>query len=475
MTIGNLINALAGLAVVITGCTDKHATSKYDLLREYDGKYEYSNPRTLNLEVSDYDSVLYAIIDDAQYPLKFISKDTFESPQKSPVIFNRDQNNSITSYTSDGQTFRYLGPTSGKREWYPRKELHRSEDSYKYVVPQNRNDGIAVADLNHSFKSPELLFNMVRQTIAGEFRDVHSILIWKDGKLVLEEYFYGYDENKPHQLRSASKSFIGTLVGIAIDQGHVKSENELLIPFFASEYREIDNLDLRKKRLTIKDFLTYRHGMDCNDEDVNSAGHELKMYESSDWIKFTLDLPMTQEPGVTSSYCTGCAQTIGRLVEIATQTPLVEYADKNLFQPMQIVNYKWRFKPDTSSIATFNQMYLRPRDILKLAIMYHQGGKWQGKQIVSNNWIAKTFAKDDHEFGYLWRHKSFDVGGRRYHSYLATGNGGQKINIWPELDMITIFTGGNYNAWLYGRTTPPNEMIPAYILRALESPAAENP
>src|SRR6185503_5093032 len=152
-------------------------------------------------------------------------------------------------------------------------------------------------------------------------------------------------------------------------------------------------------------------------------------------------------------------------VEVVTQTPLVAYADKNLFNPMGIKNYKWRFKPDTSSISTFNQMYLRPRDILKLAIMYQDNGKWQGQQIVSGEWVRKTFEKDDVEFGYLWRHKYFDVNGKRYNSYLATGNGGQKINIWPELNMITVFTGGNYNAWLYGKTTPPNEMIPHFILK----------
>jgi CubicO group peptidase (beta-lactamase class C family) len=156
------------------------------------------------------------------------------------------------------------------------------------------------------------------------------------------------------------------------------------------------------------------------------------------------------------------------MVELVTQTPLVEYADQNLFGPMNITDYKWRFSPDSSSISTFNQMYLRPRDILKLAVMYHNKGEWQGRQIVSAEWIRKTFAKEDVEFGYLWRHRYFEVDGQRYNSYLATGNGGQKINIWPELNMITVFTGGNYNSYLYGRTTPPNEMIPRYILKALK-------
>ena len=453
-------------SIIVYGCSVEKEKSQYENLVDYEGRYEYSNPESLVLATSNFDTTLYAIIDDAQYPLKYISKDTFETPQKSPLVFQRNAKAEVVSYLTDGKIFNLITKTIKKQEWFPRKELYNNAEAYQYQIPTKKEDGLQVGDLRKSFTNSEAIINMVKETIKGEFRDVHSILIWKDGNLVLEEYFYGYTEGKPHQLRSASKSFIGTLVGIAIDQGKIKNENELLLPLFKEEYNTINNKDIRKEKITIKDFLTYRHGMDCNDENSNTAGHEQKMMISNDWVKFTLDLPMIEEPGIKSSYCTGCAQTLGRMVEVVTQTPLVDYADKNLFVPMGIINYKWRFKPDTSSISTFNQMYLRPRDILKLSIMYLDKGKWQGKQIVSSDWIRRTFEKDDVEFGYLWRHKYFDVDGKRYNSYLATGNGGQKINIWPELNMITIFTGGNYNSYLYGRATPPNEMIPNYILKA---------
>jgi len=454
--------------MIVYGCSVGKQKSNYDKLLDYEGKYDYSNPASLTIAASNYDTTLYAIIDDAQYPLKYINRDSFQTPQKTSVIFQRDENKQVISYQQDGKSFKRITNTIERQEWFPKKELHNKPEKYHYQIPAERGDGLVAGDLHNSFSKPEAILNMVKETIRGEFRDVHSILIWKDGKLVLEEYFYGYDENKPHQLRSATKSFIGTLVGIAIDQGKIKSENELLLPFFKKEYASIENMDTRKEKITIKDFLTYRHGMDCNDEDPKTAGNELKLIQSPDWIKFTLDLPMVQEPGKISSYCTGCAQTIGRLVEVATETPLVDYADYYLFSPMGIKNYKWRFKPDTSSISTYNQMYLRPRDILKLAIMYYDNGKWQGRQIVSSDWVRKTFEKDDKEFGYLWRQKSFDVDGKTYNSYLATGNGGQKINIWPELNMITVFTGGNYNSWMiYGKNTPPNDMIPNFILKAL--------
>jgi CubicO group peptidase (beta-lactamase class C family) len=310
---------------------------------------------------------------------------------------------------------------------------------------------------------------MVKETIKGNFPDVHSILIFKNNKLVLEEYFYGYDENTPHQLRSATKPFIGGILGIAVDQGFIKSEKDGLLPYFNSIYPEIANLDKRKKEITIENFLMYRHGMDCENNNPESKGNESKMMQSKDWVKYTLDLPMVGEPGISSSYCTGCALTLGSLVEIATDKKIEDFAKENLFEPLNISNYKWTFEPNQTSSDNFSQAYFTPRDLIKLAKLFKDGGKWNGNQIISKSWIDKTFNMDKGDYGYLWEHKYFVVDGRTYNSYLASGNGGQKINIWPELDMITVFTGGNYNSYqLYGKSTPPNEMIPNYILKSVK-------
>ena len=213
----------------------------------------------------------------------------------------------------------------------------------------------------------------------------------------------------------------------------------------------------------------YRHGMDCENDNPKSKGNEQSMMESEDWVKHTLDLPMSTEPGKSSSYCTGCALTLGSLIEIATDKNIEDFAREYLFQPLGIENYHWTFEPNPASQSTFSQMYLTSRDLIKLAKMYKENGKWNNEQIISANWVSKTFDMDKGDYGYLWEHKYFVVNGKEYNSYLATGNGGQKINIWPELDMITVFTGGNYNSYaLYGKSTPPNEMIPKYILKSVE-------
>lgn len=455
--------------LVTTGCYSQKQKSEYGKLLKYEGNYEYVNKTTLDFVASELDTTLYAVIDKAKYPLKHIALDSFANNQNIPVVFERDKSNRITGYKTDGQEFKRITSSIEKMEMLPRKELFHNPDNYVYHKPKKTTDGLETGSLEDEFKNPEMIINMVKETIKGKFPDVHSILIYKNNKLVLEEYFYGYNKNMRHQLRSATKPFIGGIVGIAVDKGFIKSEKEKLLPYFKLKYPEIVNLDDRKKEITIENILMYRHGMDCENDNSKSKGNELKMMESKDWVKHTLDLPMVAEPGKSSSYCTGCPLTLGSLVEIATAKDIEGFAKENLFDPLGISNYNWTFEPNHASMTTFSQMYITPRDLIKLAKLFKDGGKWKDKQIISEDWVNKTFSMEDGEYGYLWQKKYFDIGGKRFRSFMASGNGGQKINIWPELDMITVFTGGNYNSYqLYGKNTPPNEMIPNYILKAVE-------
>lgn len=444
-------------------------TRYYQQLLEYEGEYEYTSGTALKIMASPIDSMLYAVIDHAKYPLHHVKDDTFSNVQNKRVVFNRDKQGNIRNYSFDGQSFKLITTDIKKMPMHAREVLFDHPENYEYQVPEATYDGLQTGSINRSFEHAGLIKDMVKATIKEEHPDVHSILIYKDNKLVLEEYFYGYDRDTKHQLRSATKPFIGSLVGLAIKTGSIDSEYDQLLPYFKSEYESFDHLNAQKGNTTIQDFLTYRHGLDCENNNPESAGNELQMMDSADWVKYTLDLPTAKQPGASASYCTGAALTMGRLVEVATGRPVEVFANEHLFKPMRINSYKWRFNPDPSSRETFSQMYLRPRDLIKLAAMYMDDGKWNGKQILPENWVEKTFKKYTDQFGYLWEHKYFTVEGKRYDSYMASGNGGQKINIWPDYNMVTVFTGGNYNTYLlYGKSSPPNQMIPKYILPALE-------
>jgi len=455
------------ISVLTTGCSEKTEKSLYDRFTDYEGHYEYMNGKEIQMVASEMDTTLYAILDNAKYPMTYIETDVFRDVQDSLVVFTRSDSE-VDGYRVEGQDFKLITKDFDRMEMFPRKELFHNPDGYTYHPPHKKQDGLETGNLRNEFGNPDLIVDMVKETIKGNYPDVHSILIYKNDKLVLEEYFYGYDADKPHQLRSATKAFIGGIVGIAVDQGFIKSEQDKLLPYFTSKYPEIDNLDDRKKAITIENFLTYRHGLDCENNNPESKGNETIMMQSKDWVEHTLDLPMVSEPGQSSSYCSGCPLTLASLVELATDMEIEAFAKANLFDPMGISNYEWTFEPNQKSMTTFSQMYIIPRDLVRLAKTYKDGGIFNGKQILRESWVNKTFTMENGDYGYLWEHKYIVVDGKQYNSYMASGNGGQKINIWPELDMITVFTGGNYNSYLlYGKSTPPNEMIPKYILNAL--------
>jgi transcriptional regulator with XRE-family HTH domain len=264
------------------GCSSQKEKSEHENLFDYEGKYEYVNKTTLDIMVSKFDTTLYAVIDKAKYPLKYIALDSFANIADIPVIFERNKSNQIIGYKTDGQKFKLISSDIEEIEMFPRKELFQNPDNYAYQKPKETSDGLKTGLLKEEFNNPEPIINMVKETIKGNFPDVHSILIYKNNKLVLEEYFYGYDENTPHQLRSATKPFIGGILGIAVDQGFIKSEKDRLLPYFDSRYPKISNLDKRKKEITIENFLMYRHGMDCENNNPESKGNELKMMQSKD-------------------------------------------------------------------------------------------------------------------------------------------------------------------------------------------------
>jgi CubicO group peptidase (beta-lactamase class C family) len=163
----------------------------------------------------------------------------------------------------------------------------------------------------------------------------------------------------------------------------------------------------------------------------------------------------------------------GRIVERATGKPLPAFAHENLFAPLGIRerDVRWDFTLSSSNAATFAQLYLRPRDMLKLGLLFKAEGHWGGHQIISREWVARSTARwstvGDQEYGYFWWHQWVDVttpeGTRRVDMVMATGNGGQKIYLVPSLDLVVVLTGGNYNASSPATGIMIKELLPAIL------------
>ena len=232
------------------------------------------------------------------------------------------------------------------------------------------------------------------------------------------------------------------------------------------------NPDPRKAKITVRDMMTMQSGLACNDHDNKSPGNEVIIDAKPDWVKATLDLPLINEPGTKGFYCSGGVAVVGRMVENATHTYLPYFAQKNLFGPLGISHsqYTWNYNL-TNADQEYSQIHLRPRDMLKLGILYKDGGKWHGKRVLSAGYAHDALSAmskvDDSEYGYFWwrpwLHVEMPAGPEQVHMGAAQGNGGQKIFILPEYDFVAVFTAGSYNAG----GSAPNKIMRTVILPRL--------
>jgi CubicO group peptidase (beta-lactamase class C family) len=432
----------------------------------------YADAPGHTLEIADGDG-LFAVVDEAKYPLRAAGMDRFTTVAGQLVMFPRDARGKVTGYTQDGEFHPRVSTTitaASAALARPRPEGQGSPADYRYRPPADLHDGIAVGDITRSDLGIATARAIVRGILAGTYRDVHGVLLYQRGRLVMEEYFYGYDARRPHQLRSATKSVVGALAGIAIDRGALSGVNEAVLP--RMRYASYANPDPRKAAITLGDLLAMSSGLDCNDHSTNSPGRETVIDGKPDWVKATLDLPMIHAPGTRAYYCSGGVAVVGRLIENAVHMRLPGYAQAHLFGPLGIARADWTWNYDlTDADKEYSQIHLRPRDMLKLGILFADGGRWHGRQIISEAWVRTSLAGHSHvdnvSYGYFWWRPWLNVetpsGSRHVDIVAAEGNGGQKIYLVPQYDLVAVFTGGGYNA----PSTPPNTIMADIVLPAL--------
>ncbi len=297
---------------------------------------------------------------------------------------------------------------------------------------------------------------------------IHGLLIAHRGKLVVEEYFHGYQREMTHDSRSAGKTITSALLGIALHQGSLASLDESVYPLFGG-VAAFANPDPRKGRMTARHLVTMSSGFDCDDDDYDTPGNEDTMQsqsEQSDWYRYVLDLPMVREPGEAGVYCTAGINLIGGVLEKVTGTSLPRLFQEQFAVPMGISNYQMNLSPTYHGYMG-GGIRLRPRDFLKLGQLYLDGGVWNGQRIVSEAWVNESAAahaslNESDDYGFAWWRRSYQVAGKTIETYYASGNGGQLLFVVPELDLVVLIQAGNYSD---GRTR--NEFRDRYMRQSI--------
>jgi CubicO group peptidase (beta-lactamase class C family) len=256
-----------------------------------------------------------------------------------------------------------------------------------------------------------------------------------------------YRRGDLHTLQSVTKTITSVIIGIATARKEFPDLDTPILKFF--DTAKVAHSDARKQRLTIRHLLTMTAGLDWNESlPYNHSDNAASLMEASaDWVQFTIDRPIAQEPGAVFNYNSGASQLLAHIFRVATGKDIEEYAAQHFFAPLGIEQYHWKRSP--SGLAdTEGGLYLRPHDLAKIGFLFLKNGVWDGQQIVRPEWIkasvapSVTVAPNGVKYGFKWWLYLYGEDGSRL-AWAGSGFGGQIPVVLPEYDLVMVFTGWN--------------------------------
>jgi CubicO group peptidase (beta-lactamase class C family) len=316
------------------------------------------------------------------------------------------------------------------------------------LPPPDIKDGWEVSDLTAQKINVQSIHQLIKhlQTSPG---NIHSMLIVKNNKLVTECYFTGWRRERLHTLRSVSKTFMATLVGIAVDQGKFSLDQK--VSDFFPEYSGLMND--QKKEVEIRHLLTMSSGIDWDEKSY--PGDDLRNDEtafelSNNRFQFLFEREMMSVPGSKFVYNSALPVVEAAIIQKTTGVFAHHFAEEYLFKPLSINNHYYRVDKNDGHVTAIGPLFLVPRDMAKLGQLYLDSGEWKGQQILSKKWVkdaTTTFIGNEESasgYGYHWWTAKYYPLDRQIRVFFARGSGGQYIFVAPELNCVVVFTSGNY-------------------------------
>jgi CubicO group peptidase (beta-lactamase class C family) len=304
-------------------------------------------------------------------------------------------------------------------------------------------------------------------TIAAHDVPIHSVLVIRNGYLVLEAYNYPYAPDDLHTVYSVTKSITSALFGIALDQGFIEGGEQKMLDFFP-DYTPA-NLDEAKQAITLDNLLTMSPGFEWPGGMAEPLMGDMMV--TDDWVQYMLDRPMRGEPGQLFVYNSGVSNLLAAIIAHATGQPLLDFAQANLFEPLGVDSAEWADDPQGRYLGGFG-LQLTPRDMAKIGYLYLNNGQWDGQEIISSGWVG--FSTQQHisarplsdGYGYHWW---TNVQGY----YMAIGYGGQYIIVHPQQNLVVVFTS-NLSV---STGSQPETYLKNFIMPAIEADEAlpDNP
>jgi CubicO group peptidase (beta-lactamase class C family) len=272
----------------------------------------------------------------------------------------------------------------------------------------------------------------------GAANEMDSILVERHGKVVLDAYFAPFEPGLKHIINSSTKAIVGTLVGIALQEGKIERLDAPMLGFFPERY--VADISARKKAITLQDLLDSTSGLSWHEPLNDDDGEITRMGPDVDWVGFVLDRPMAGAPGISFNYNSGTWHLLSAIVARQGGTDTLEYARQKLFAPLGITDVAWGRSPQGIPVGG-SQLFMQPRDMAKIGYLYLHGGQWAGQQLLPPGWTDRvSHAQVDMHLGALRYANGWWVLPKR-HAYMAVGLACQLIIVLPEIDTVAVATG----------------------------------
>lgn len=283
---------------------------------------------------------------------------------------------------------------------------------------------------------------------AKVYKDITSIVVLKQDSILVEEYYNGSNRDSRHDVRSVGKTFASTILGMAIADSHLRSEKQQLGEFY--QLSDFAHYDARKETITLSDLMTMSSAFEGNDSDPASPGNEELMYPTDDWVRFALDLPLKPLAEQQWQYFTAGVVVLGDVLHQNVPGGLEAYAESKLFTPLGISSQLWQHTPQGVA-NTAGGIRMTSLDFAKYGQLYANKGRWNGQQILPEDWVDKSFTRHlaitdrpEEYYGYLFWNKTYSAGNRELETYYCAGNGGNKIFVFPEDNLVVVVTATAY-------------------------------
>ncbi len=423
--------------IKISGTINKKLTVRGCFL--WDGLY-YDEWELVNIQFDDSTNQLKIVDGNSSTYLGTVDQ---ELTTITGVVYPEDPSNGIPP---DSLDFIRGDANLANKLFYPRLPDLNGNVKYVYNQPEQITDGLQTASIFESTSDSAAFFDLMVRLIRQDFGRLESLLIIKDHKLLLDEYFYGYDRTQLHNIHSCTKSVTSLLLGIALERNNIMNIDRPIFSFFP-QYDSLETAE--KKQITLKHILTMTSGF--------LEGEDFIEDEPDDLLQYILGRPLESKPGEKFKYSNDCSNLLGGIIYSLEGKQADEYAEENLFSTLGIIDYYW--ESENGAPHCHSDLHLLPRDMAKIGLLVMDDGIWMDEEIVPKDWIDESTRphvseSKYYDYGYHWWCRSkknvtwWDEADAKiedeHDKIIALGYGGQYIVIIKDLNMVIVTTASDY-------------------------------